>query len=317
MYVDLHVHLRGTIIAATAERLAQKNGVAISEETLRAPGYGWHDFASFLRVYEEVAAAIRTVGDLEEVAYEHLIRVASMGTAYVEFMLSPPHKRRNGISFAEQLGALDRAADRARDLTGIECRVIATAVRQLGPVAAIDSARTAIECRSPRLVGFGLTGDERMYDAAEFRPAFAIARSEGLKATAHVGEHIGPETILPTIEALHLDRVGHGVRAAESQAVMSTLARLGIPLEVCLSSNIALGVCSDIERHPIAALAEAGCVVTLGTDDPGFFSTTPAREYELAQRAVTEPDVGGRITRAAIGAAFCDERTKARLFGQL
>lgn len=291
--------------------------MAIREGTLRAPGYGWHDFPSFLRVYDEVAAAIRTARDIEEVTYEHLVRVGCAGTAYVEFMLSPPHERRVGISFADQLAAVDRAADRARELTGIECCVIATAVRQLGPDAAIDSAQIAIACRSPRLVGFGLTGNERMHDAADFRPAFAIARSEGLKATAHAGEHLGPETILPAIEALGLDRVGHGVRAAESQAVMAALARLGVPLEVCLTSNIALGVCSDIGEHPIAALAEAGCVLTLGTDDPGFFSTTPAREYELAKRAISDPNIEARITRAAIAAAFCDETTKARLLGRL
>ncbi len=317
MYVDLHVHLRGTIAAATAERLARRNGVPMREGTISTPGYGWYDFPSFLRVYDEVAAAIRTASDLEEVAHEHLVRIGRAGTAYVEFMLSPPHERRGGIPFAHQLAALDRAADQARELTGIECRVIATAVRHLGPDAAIDAARTAIACRSPRLVGFGLTGNELMHEAAEFRPAFAIAHSEGLKVTAHAGEHLGPETILPAIEALGLDRVGHGVRAAESPVVMAALARLGIPLEVCLSSNVALGVCSDVDQHPIAALAAAGCVVTLGTDDPAFFSTTPAREYGLARRAIGDPDVDARITRAAIAAAFCDKSTKARLLCRL
>lgn len=45
--------------------------------------------------------------------------------------------------------------------------------------------------------------------------------------------------------------------------------------------------------------------------------TTPAREYGLARRAIGDPDVDAKITRAAIAAAFCDKSTKARLLGRL
>jgi adenosine deaminase len=155
------------------------------------------------------------------------------------------------------------------------------------------AARTAAHRGSYRLVGFGLTGDERQCETAQFREAFAIARAEGLRTTAHAGEHLGVETIIEAIEVLGLDRVGHGVRAAASPEVMRNLAGLGTPLEICIASNVALGVCSDVGEHPIATLAEAGCAITLGTDDPWQCYRTLAQECWsiLAHPPVLEPTV--------------------------
>lgn len=316
MYVDLHLHLRGTITAVTARRLAARNGISLPEYLLAVPGYSWTDFSSFLRVYDRIASLVATATDLEEVAYDHLSSVAAEGTGYVEFMLSTPHEGRGGVTYEDQMAAIDAAADRALEETGIECRIIATAVRHLGPDAATTAARTAARGGSHRLVGFGLTGDERQYETALFREAFAIARAEGLRTTAHAGEHLGAGTIIEAIEVLGLDRVGHGVRAVASPEVMQTLAGLGTPLEICIASNVALGVCPDVGEHPVAALAEAGCAITLGTDDPAYFATSPAREYQLAGQILPSLTVE-RISRTAIRAAFCDEDTKASLLSRL
>jgi len=231
-------------------------------------------------------------------------------------MLSPPDLARTGVPFSDQLKALEAAALRAAEEWGVHSRLIATAVRHLGPKAAVQAARMATSVRSDILVGFGLTGDELQHSVGEFAEAFRIARGEGLRATAHAGEHRPAVTILEAIDALGLDRVGHGVRAVESAEVTRQLARAGIPLEICLSSNIALGLYSSMAEHPIGSLSKAGCVIVLGTDDPGFFGMDLAREYALAQ--TSGPDLSsGTISANAINAAFCDERTKAILAARL
>jgi adenosine deaminase len=174
----------------------------------------------------------------------------------------------------------------------------------------------ATSVHSKLLVGFGLTGDEHQYEVGEFAEAFRIARCEGLRATAHAGEHRPAETIIEAIESLGLDRIGHGVRAVESPDVMRQLAEARIPLEVCLGSNLALGLYPSMEEHPIGRMAAAGGVVVLGTDDPGLFDTDLAREYALAETA--GPHLSSRaITENAIEAAFCDERMKAALAARL
>ncbi|MCR5855802.1 adenosine deaminase [Mesorhizobium sp. J428] len=280
--IDLHVHLRGTLTPAMAITLAKRNSMNLDAARLAAKGFGWQDFTSFLHAYDHIASVIVTAQDLEEVAYDYLSRSAQLGTTYVEFMLSPPDLMRAGVAFEDQLAALSAARHRALEAHGIDCRMIATAVRHLGPTAAIEAARVAVSRRDDIVVGFGLTGDERLFAASDFEEAFRIARSEGLRATAHAGEHLGPDTIIEAIEVLGLERVGHGIRAVESESVTRQLASEKVPLELCLTSNLALNLYPSISKHPIGRLAAAGCVIVLGTDDPSFFSTDIAAEYKLA-----------------------------------
>lgn len=316
MLVDLHVHLRGTLLRDTVISLAKRNNVSIPSSVISAARYGWHDFPSFLKSYDLITSVVKSANDLEQVATSYLQRCSVLGGSYVEFMLSPPDLARTGVPFFDQLRALQAAADRARQEWGVHSRLIATAVRHLGPLAAIEAARMATSIRSDILVGFGLTGDENKHSVGDFAEAFHIAREEGLKATAHAGEHCPAETVIEAIEILNLDRVGHGVRAVESPNVMRQIASAQIPLEVCLSSNVALGLYPTIAAHPIGRLANAGCVITLGTDDPSFFDTDLSQEYALAQ-TVESCLSNYMINKNAIDAAFCDGQTKAILIARL
>lgn len=312
MLVDLHVHLRGTLVRETVIFLAERNAVSIPDAILADARYGWHNFATFLKAYDLVTSVVKSATDLEVIAASYLKRCAEQGCRYVEFMLSPPDLARTGVPFDDQLKALSSAADRAAEEWGVHSRLIATAVRHLGPAAAIEAARMATSIQSNMLVGFGLTGDEHMYSVGEFAEAFRIARGEGLRATAHAGEHRPADTIIQAIEMLGLERVGHGIRAVESQGIMRQLAEARMPLEVCLGSNLALGLCRSVTRHPVGILADAGCTIVLGTDDPGFFDTDIAKEHALALQA--NPRLGVKTVSAnAIDAAFCDQHTKAVL----
>ena len=263
-----------------------------------------------------MTSVVKSAIDLEEVACSYLQRCAAVGGSYVEFMLSPPDLARTGVPFDDQLRALRSAAERASEEWGIYSSLIATAVRHLGPEAAVQAARMVTAVRADILVGFGLTGNENVYSASEFTEAFHIARSEGLRATAHAGEHRPADTIIEAIEVLGLDRVGHGVRAIESSDATRQLADAQIPLEICLGSNLALGLYPSTNEHPIRALKEAGCAIVLGTDDPGFFDTDLEREYNRAEES-GPPLTRATISATAIDAAFCDNRIKALLRARL
>jgi len=311
--IDLHVHLRGTLTPDQARKIALRNSRPLAQARLESVGYGWRDFSSFLQAYDEVTSVIACAADLEEVAFAYLASAASCGARYVEFMLSPPDLMRVGVAFEDQLSALSDARARAFEVHGIDCRMIATAVRHLGPEAALSAARIAVDRKHEILVGFGLTGDERQFPIAAFEEPFRIARVEGLLATAHAGEHLGPETIIEAIEVLGLSRVGHGVRAIEAPAVVKQLAEAQLPLEICLSSNVALGLYPSIQNHPLRALYDAGCVVTLGTDDPAFFATDIANEYMLAKKILPDVSAIQSIEDWSIRYSFCDDNTKATL----
>jgi adenosine deaminase len=81
---------------------------------------------------------------------------------------------------------------------------------------------------------------------------------------------------------LGAERIGHGIRSVEDPALVSYLRDHSIPLEICISSNVATGAVPTLAAHPIRRLYEAGVPILLNTDDPGIFATTLEREYDLA-----------------------------------
>jgi adenosine deaminase len=113
-------------------------------------------------------------------------------------------------------------------------------------------------------------------------------------------------------------RIGHGVRAIEDPDLVRRLVDLGTVLEVCPGSNIALMVFPDLASHPLRKFHDAGVKVCINSDDPPFFGTSLAQEYDWASSAFgfTDEEING-MTRTAIEAAFVDEETRARLLAAL
>jgi adenosine deaminase len=314
--IDLHVHLRGTINPAAARLIAERNRLTLPSDIFDEDHtkYAWSSFTEFLQTYDKVGSVICNTADLEWIAETYLLESAREGVLYVEFMLSPFHLMAAGIPYKDQLAAVSAASDRAREASGIECRLIPTCVRHHGPEIAFEVAELVANHRHPIVVGFGMTGDERQYNASDFVHAFRLAKDAGLKLTAHAGEFRGAESVEESVKKLHLNRVGHGVRSVENPRVIEMLQSSGVGLEICISSNVALGLYPSAEEHPFEQLRKAGCLVTLATDDPAYFATSPKNEYLIAATAFGLSAVDCKqITLSAIDAAFCDNETKARL----
>lgn len=313
--IDLHLHLRGTISPGIAARLAARNRCKIADGIVGRDGkFAWNGFPQFLEIYAKVGQLVRCADDLRFLAEEWLVLAAEEGTIYVELMLSPLHVQRAGIGVREQISAVSAGIEAARSRCGIEAKIVATAVRHHGPAEAEALAEYLSEAKPAEVTGFGLTGDEHKYAAADFRRAFQIAANSGLGLTAHTGEWRGPRDMMNTVETLGLARVGHGIRAVEDEGVLRELKGRGVGWEVCISSNLALRLGSRAKTHPITGLIASGCSVALGTDDPGFFDTTLGREYLLANtRFGVSEDRILKITRDAVNMAFCSGRTKAKL----
>jgi len=163
-----------------------------------------------------------------------------------------------------------------------------------------------------------MAGDERHLRQADFATAFRIARDGGLGCTVHAGELSGPDSVRDALDHLPVTRLGHGVRAIEDADLVRRIADAGIVLELCPGSNVALGLYPSLAAHPFRRLMEAGCRVTINTDDPPYWSSTLAGEYAaMAEHQGLSRDDLLAVTRTAIEAAFVDEPTRARLLLRL
>ncbi|MEM7464105.1 MAG: adenosine deaminase [Pseudomonadota bacterium] len=310
---ELHCHIEGAASPALAKAQARKYDVDISA-IINGESYVWRDFTSFLEVYDTVANLFRTRDDFRLLAETYLSSLAEDGAIYSEFFISPDHARESGIDPAEYISGLADGIAEAREKTGIEARMIAIGLRHMGPQAVLETARW-IAANPHRLVtGFGMAGDERMHDVPDFLPAHDAAREAGLGISTHAGELCGPTRVRQTVEQLKPDRIGHGVRAIEDQGLVELIADREIVLEVCPASNVALEIYPDFVSHPLPKLVEAGCLVTLNSDDPPYFGTSLANEYRIAAETFGYSDEALlEFTINAIKAAFIDGETRTRL----
>jgi adenosine deaminase len=315
---ELHVHLEGTAPPELVQHIAARNGVPLPSRLLGTDGrFRYTDFLDFLRTYDLAASVIRTGEDYRDITYDYLCSCARGGAIYVELTASPDHARLVGLNDEEHLAGIARGIDEARRDTGIEGRILVSAVRNFGDEQAVRVARDAAEHPHPYVVGFSLAGDEAGFPARDFAEAFAVAAGAGLGCTIHAGEWQGPPSVRGALE-LPVTRIAHGVRAVEDPELVKELAARGTVLECCPTSNVVLGVYPSYEEHPLPQLRDAGVKVTLGSDDPPYFGASVAGEYAVCARRMgfTEDDLRD-ITRTAIDAAFCDEDLKAVMRARL
>jgi adenosine deaminase len=317
--VELHTHIEGTLTPALVRRFAEQNGMELPDTLFDGNGgYVWSDFHGFLAAYDAASEFVRTAENYRDIMYEYLASAANEGAIYVEMFTSVDHASRVGISYDELVASLARGIDDAKADFGIIGRMIVTCIRHLGPEQALEDARTALVHLHPYVVGFGMGGNETLYNCKDFAPAFELMHEAGLYCTVHAGEVVGPESVTDALDALPVCRIGHGVRSADDPALMERLVQEDIVLEVCPGSNLALGLYDGADSHPLNKLRDAGIKVTLGSDDPPFFGTTIGQEYARASRdfGLTDQDLV-EISNTAINAAFVDEDTKNILRARL
>lgn len=316
--VELHLHLEGGAPPAFIRGLAKEKRVDIGGIFNEDGSYRFADFWDFLKVYEAATTTLQSPQDFYRLTLAVLEESAANGVIYSETFISPDFCGGRDLgAWREYLHAIEEAAAKAEADFGITLRGIVTPIRHFGPEKARETARCAAETAGRFITGFGIGGDEKVGKLADFAWSFDMAREAGLQITAHAGEWGGPESVRDAL-TLGVARIGHGVRSIEDLALVDELAERGVVLEVCPGSNVALGLYKDFRSHPIAELQRRGLKVTISTDDPPFFHTTMAREYEMLHEAFDWDEAAfAAIARTSVEAAFCDAETKTRILTEL
>ncbi len=282
--VELHVHLEGSIQPETLLLLAERNHVQLPFTTVEGlrNWYTFTNFSHFIEIYLKISSCICTPDDIEFIAREFLRGQAAQNISYSEVTYTPyTHYALNKkIPFDEQFAALTRARDWAAKELGIGVGWVLDISRNVRPIEhAITIADWAISGMNKGVVALGLGGPEVGNPAKLFQAAFDHAHQNGLASAPHAGETTGAESMWESLNLLHAQRIGHGVRCLEDPALVEYLREKQIPLEVCPTSNLCLGVASSLAEHPLLKLLEAGLYVTINSDDPPMFNTTLTDEY--------------------------------------
>jgi adenosine deaminase len=302
--VELHLHLEGAIPLETVWQLITRHGGDPDVPDIAAlrRRLAYTDFADFIATWSWMIGFLQTYEDFTLIAESVATRLVEQHIVYAEASFSPTDFARHGLTPQGLAVAIRTGIDRVP-----AARVVLNCdlVRDAGPERGARTLASILEvAESAGIRGITIGGSEHEFPARQFAGVFATAATAGLHLTAHAGEAAGPDSIRSALDDLGVARIGHGVRAVEDEELLERLVAEQIPLEVCPTSNVATGVASGWETHPLWTLLDRGANVTISTDDPTYFHTSLAAEFRhLASR------LGGdgrmhELTRRAVTASW-------------
>jgi adenosine deaminase len=237
------------------------------------------DFHVFMSKMELLRRFYSAADAVERIAYEAVADAANDNVHYLELRFSPAGKHLAPETVTSHVVS---GVKRASGDHPIKVRLLVTIVREFGATVAEEVLELAMAYREQGVVGLDLAGREDDHRGAPFVDVFRRAQEAGLRATIHAGEAGGPENVREAVEKLNADRIGHGVRAIEDQSVVQLLGERGVPLEICLTSNLQTGATKAFSQHPLREFCNQGVPTTINTDDPSISDTTLTDEYNVA-----------------------------------
>ena len=316
---ELHLHIEGSLEPELMFELAQRNNVAIpydSVEAVRA-AYDFSNLQDFLDIYYAGANVLLTARDFEDLTFAYFTRVAADNVRHAEIFFDPQTHTDRGVPFETVVEGIIAGMTRAESELGVTSGLILSFLRHLPEEAAFAT----LEMAKPyldRFIGVGLDSSEMGHPPSKFERVFAACRELGLKICAHAGEEGPPEYVHEALDLLKIDRMDHGNRAMEDEALVARLAAEQMTLTVCPLSNLKLCVVKDLKDHPIPNMLAKGLHVTLNSDDPSYFGGYVNDNYiQLAKAVGLTREQLADLARNSFRGSFLPEYRKAALIAEV
>ncbi len=269
---ELHLHIEGSLEPELLFELAARNRVTLpyaSVEQLKS-AYQFNNLQEFLDLYYQGMSVLQTEQDFYDLTWAYLQRIHQDGVVHTEIFFDPQGHLERGIPFEAQIKGIHDALLRGRSELGISFKLIMSFLRHLSEQSAFETLELAMPWLGI-IDGVGLDSSEVGHPPEKFTRVFAKCRELGLRVTAHAGEEGPPEYVWQAIDLLQVERIDHGNRALEDDALVNRLIEAQIPLTMCPLSNLKLCVIKDVADHPILRSLEMGLLVTVNSDDPAYF----------------------------------------------
>ena len=311
---EVHAHLEGCFEPSILEQWATQARVPMPRPRNRL--FEFEGLADFLHFLDWACALASTSERLAELSYGYSKRLADGGAGYADVIVNPTHWTAWHGRLPAMIDAID-AGFTAAEQDGLPpVGLCVSLLRTQSSDTASELVDTLSALRHPRVVALSIDGNEAAAGRTgpRFAEAFRRAGAAGLRRTVHAGESSGPEGVRDAIELLGADRIDHGVRAIEDPELIGLLVDRQIPLGICPTSNLTLGVYHCIEDHPIDRLRRAGVAVSINTDDPVLLGASLVGEYAMCSKAFGWSDDDLRaLARNSIDASFANADVKAKL----
>jgi adenosine deaminase len=320
---ELHLHLDGSVRAATVEELARARGVIPTDapagtamarvRVTRRAG-----LLEALAGFDVLLPLLQRPEDLARVTRELVEDLAADGVVYAELRFCPRLNTELEMDCDQALGVAAEAAAEAEAATGTRARLIACLMGGVPPEWNDPVVDAAIRRKGDGVIAVDLAGvvtgrDSAWIDATSRQ--FARARDAGMRITVHAGEAEPPAAIRTALDRYGAERLGHATSLIDDPDLLAEVAERGIVLECCPGSNYWTRTPDEmptLAAHPLRGLLAAGARACVNTDDRSLFDNTVSGELaaiaEAQDLAPADVDI---LVRSAFDGAF-DQRAAAR-----
>lgn len=269
---ELHLHIEGSLEPEQMFDMAKRNNVSLpyaSVDEIRA-AYAFNNLQEFLDLYYAGMSVLQTQQDFHDLTYAYVKRVAQDNCRHVEIFFDPQGHTERGVAFEIVIEGILSGLAVGETEFGVSSHLILSFLRHLSEEDAFATLAQA-EPYLERILGVGLDSSEMGHPPSKFARVFAKAAEQGLKLFAHAGEEGPPEYVYEALDVLNVDRIDHGNRSLEDDALIKKLIAENMVLTVCPLSNLKLCVVDDLKNHPLNTMLDLGLRATVNSDDPSYF----------------------------------------------
>lgn len=284
---ELHLHIEGSLEPEQMFALGKRNRIDLpfrNVEEVRA-AYAFSNLQDFLDIYYQGANVLQTEEDFRDLALAYFERLKADGGVHAEIFFDPETHTDRGLPFGVAIEGLLAGMAEAEARLGISSKLIMCFLRHLDEESSFRTLKAA-EPWLDRIAGVGLDSSEVGHPPSKFERVFRAARERGLKICAHAGEEGPPAYVYEALDLLNVDRIDHGNRALEDEALTKRLVDAEMTLTVCPLSNLKLCVVKDLADHPMKRMLAMGLKATCNSDDPAYFGGYVGDNYLRTARAV-------------------------------
>lgn len=299
--VELHLHLDGSIRPSTISEILNIN--LEEAKKLSTIETKCASLKEYLTKFDIPLKIMQTKENLERVAFELAQDLQKDDVIYAEIRFAPNKHLKSGLTLDEVVTAILKGLSQVP----IKTNLILCMMRGDSYEQNLKVIKLAKKYLNHGVVAIDLAGSEASYPVNLYQELFEIAQKENIPFTIHAGEADGPLSVINAIN-LGAKRIGHGVRAIESEKALKLIKEKNITLEVCPKSNLDTNMYEKLSNHPIKKLYDMGLLVTINTDNRTVSNTNLTKSYQDLQEvfSFTKQDFL-KMNETALQSAFLNQ----------
>ena len=322
--IDLHLHLDGSLSPEWMFEWAEKQHIALPVKSVEqllplisAPK-DCGDLNQYLECFAIPVSLLQTGEAITSAVCELVKRLDAQGMAYAEIRFAPQLHTQKGLTQHQVVEAALKGLQNGLEQSSLfKVNLILCCLRGIGSLEGnLETVRIAkqfLTDSSAGVVAIDLAGPEAGYPTKDFSQIFELANALGVPFTIHAGEAAGAENVAQALD-LGAKRIGHGIRAAESEDVMQRLSVDRVALEMCPCSNLQTKAIKNLHDYPLRTFLIKGILATLNTDNMTVSQTYIQQEFRLLEADYQlKEEEAKKLLKNAIQVAFLNERDKQAL----